>query len=129
MFFSCTSCIYLIFAAPIFAQTQFFLNLFFAAHIFERTSYIYIFFNCICFIYYVICRVLFIYFYCTCLIIVYHQLIVCCFFLTKKKKESNAAIIIYLECTLYLYKYYLLLYFTIETRWKIITVFSVREKK
>ena len=74
-------------------------------------------------------RVLFIYFYCTCLIIVYHQLIVCCFFLTKKKKESNAAIIIYLECTLYLYKYYLLLYFTIETRWKIITVFSVREKK
>ena len=26
-------------------------------------------------------------------------------------------------------EYYLLLYFTIETRWKIITVFSVREKK
>jgi hypothetical protein len=110
MFFSCTSCIYLIFAAPIFVQEQFFFNLFFAAHIFVR--------------------VLFIYFYCTCLIIVYHQLFVyVASFLPRKKKESNAAIIIYLECTLYLYKYYLLLYFTIETRWKIITVFSVREKK
>ena len=69
MFFSCTSCIYLIFAAPIFVQEQFFFNLFFAAHIFVR--------------------VLFIYFYCTCLIIVYHQLFVyVASFLPRKKKNQ-----------------------------------------